>query len=124
MIAKELFCWALSSESLVCCIRAGSPLTYSQHIEERFVSALLILHSFVCTVSDCMCVCACVASGTSAAIFKQQVYRTVAGFVANVTVKQTKLQHRNKIHKVTFVLYTKYIFKSNLYICFNFLFQF
>lgn len=27
MTAKELFCWALSRESLVCCIRAGSAIT-------------------------------------------------------------------------------------------------
>lgn len=34
MTAKELFCWALSRESLVCCIRAGSALAYSRHREK------------------------------------------------------------------------------------------
>lgn len=35
MTAKELFCWALSGKSLVCCVRAGSALSQV---------GLLILH--------------------------------------------------------------------------------
>lgn len=65
MTAKELFFWALSRESLVSCIRAGSALAHSQ--QSRFLSAMLIFYTRVwvgvCCWPACVRVFKCVVNG-------------------------------------------------------------
>ncbi len=83
MTAKELFCWALSRESLVCCIRAGSALTAcSEGL------------SLLCSSCTCVCVCVCVGYGGCFQTTSQHGSHSWTGF----TKCDSKWSSRKKHH--------------------------